>query len=193
VDLVHPQNWRWQAVAFFSFPAILLVPTAILRLLGMSVISPQFSGTVLVVCSLWCFHLLSKCFLHRCYGGTRLARISSSSPTAEAFAIAGKPCCLASMGRVACAARFYGRGWTTPWMNYVQVRVIFFRSITIHHDVALQSFRGEHSQYCDLPCWHEHFSFLYCLTAPPVLGLIFVWAGYAVIADKMWRQQKGRR
>lgn len=38
--LVYPQNWRWLAVAFFSFPALLLIPTAILRPLGVAVTSP---------------------------------------------------------------------------------------------------------------------------------------------------------
>jgi membrane protease YdiL (CAAX protease family) len=40
------RNWRWQAVAFFSFPVILLVPTAILHAFGLPVVWQRGGGTL---------------------------------------------------------------------------------------------------------------------------------------------------
>jgi len=44
--LAVPLNWRWQAVAFFGLPVILLVPSAILRGFGGPVAWQGPSGTL---------------------------------------------------------------------------------------------------------------------------------------------------
>jgi membrane protease YdiL (CAAX protease family) len=45
-SLVHPGNWRWQAVAFFFWPAILLIPAAIAHLLHAPLTWPQHRDTI---------------------------------------------------------------------------------------------------------------------------------------------------
>ena len=45
-SLVHPGNWRWQAVAFFFWPAILLIPAAIAHLFHAPLTWPQHRDTI---------------------------------------------------------------------------------------------------------------------------------------------------
>lgn len=44
--LAVPQKWKWQAVAFFGLPVILLVPSAILQAFGVPVVWERPSGTL---------------------------------------------------------------------------------------------------------------------------------------------------
>jgi membrane protease YdiL (CAAX protease family) len=44
--LVHPGNWRWQAAAFFFWPAMLLIPAAIAHLFHQPLTWPQHRGTI---------------------------------------------------------------------------------------------------------------------------------------------------
>jgi membrane protease YdiL (CAAX protease family) len=45
-SLVHPGNWRWQVVAFFFWPAILLIPAAIAHLFHAPLTWPQHRDTI---------------------------------------------------------------------------------------------------------------------------------------------------
>jgi membrane protease YdiL (CAAX protease family) len=45
-SLVHPGNWRWQAVAFFFWPAILLIPAAFAHLFHAPLTWPQHRDTI---------------------------------------------------------------------------------------------------------------------------------------------------
>jgi membrane protease YdiL (CAAX protease family) len=186
--LVHPQNWRWQAVAFFSFPAILLVPTVILRLLGMRVISPQFSGTVWSFAAFGVFSLLRNFFFTAVleepgWRGFLLPRLQQKLSPLLASLVVWLPWALWH------APLDFTGGVGHTWMNYVQVRVIFFIPITI---IMTWLYNRSAENILSTAIFHAGMNtFPFVLPyAPPALGLIFVWAGYAVIADKMWRRQK---
>lgn len=76
------------------------------------------------------------------------------------------------------------------WMSYVQVRVIYFVPVTIIMTWLYNRSGGNILSSAIFHAGMNTFPFVLPY-APPVLGLIFVWAGYGVIADKMWRRQKG--
>jgi membrane protease YdiL (CAAX protease family) len=47
-SVIHPSNWRWQAAAFFFWPALLLIPAAIAHFAHQLLTRPQPHDTVLL-------------------------------------------------------------------------------------------------------------------------------------------------
>lgn len=187
--LVVPQNWLWQAVAFLAFPVLLLIPTAIVRPFGVPVTSPRWSGTA---CSFVAYGALT--FLRNFFftgvmeepgwRGFLLSRLQQKLSPLLASLILWLPWALwhAPLDLTG------GVGHTL--VNYVQVRVIFFIPVTI---IMTWLYNRSNENILSTAIFHAGMNtFPFVLPyAPPALGLIFVWAGYAVIGDKMWRRPTG--
>ena len=185
--LVHPQNWRWQAVAFFSFPVLLLIPSAIVRLFGVAVTSPRFSGTVWSFAGSGVLMFLRNFFFTAVleelgWRGFLLPRLQQKLSSLVASLLLWLPWALWH------APLDFTGGVGRTWINYVQVRVIFFIPITI---ILTWLYNRSGRNILSAAVFHAGMNtFPFFLPyAPPVLALIFIWAGYTVIADKMWRRK----
>jgi membrane protease YdiL (CAAX protease family) len=80
--------------------------------------------------------------------------------------------------------RFELHMWT--WVDYMEIRVIFLIPITIIMTWLYNRSGGNILSTAIFHAGMNTFPFILPY-APPVLGLIFVWAGYAIFTDKMWR------
>lgn len=76
-------------------------------------------------------------------------------------------------------------------LYYVQVRVVFLIPITIIMTWIYNRSGGNLFSTAIFHAGMNTFPFVLPY-APPVLGLIFVWAGHAVFVDRMWRQPNER-
>jgi CAAX protease family protein len=189
--LTVPQNWRWQAVAFFSFPVILLVPTALLHAFGMPVVWERGSGTLWALAAYGAFMFLRNLFFTAFFEepgwrGFLLPLLQRKCSPLLASLLVWLPWALwhAPLD----ATRFQLHMWT--WIHYTETRVIFLIPIAI---IMTWLYNRSGGNILSTAVFHAGMNtFPFVLPyAPPVLGLIFVWAGYAVIADRMWRRQEG--
>lgn len=80
----------------------------------------------------------------------------------------------------------FGGGIGNTWMVYLQIRVIFLIPITV---IITWLYNRSGGNLLTAAIFHAGMNtFPFILPyAPPVFALIFVWAGYAIFADKMWR------
>jgi hypothetical protein len=102
--LVLPQNWRWPAVAFFSFPAILLFHKRDSPALRFSTgLAPKWRHSQLAGV-LWARHILPQFVFHRISRGAGLARVSPTSLAAPVLVTSGEPARMVSLGVVARAS-----------------------------------------------------------------------------------------
>ena len=182
-----PRTWRWQAVAFFSFPAILLVPTTILHAFGLPVVWQRGSGSLWSLAAygtlMFLRNLFFTAFLEEPgWRGYLLPNLQRRFSPLFASLLIWLPWAL----------------WHAPLdfsgdvghslIRYLQIRVIFLIPITI---IMTWIYNHSAGNILSTSIFHAGMNtFPFVLPyAPPVLGLIFVWAGYAVFADKMWRRQ----
>jgi uncharacterized protein len=185
--LAVPRNWRWQAVAFFCFPVILLVPTAILHAFGMPVIWQRGNGTLWSLAAYGAFMFLRNLFFTAFFEepgwrGFLLPALQKKFSPLLASPLVWFPWALwhAPLD----VTRFQLHMWT--WIDYTEIRVVFLIPITI---IMTWLYNRSGGNILCTAIFHAGMNtFPFVLPyAPPVLGLIFVWAGYAVFADKMWR------
>jgi membrane protease YdiL (CAAX protease family) len=185
--LTVPQNWRWQAVAFFSFPVILVVPTAILHAFGVAVVWQRGSGTLWSLATYGAFMFLRNLFFTAFFEepgwrGFLLPLLQRKCSPLLASLLVWLPWALWH------APLDFSGGVGHSLMYYVQIRVIFLIPITIIMTWLYDRSGGNILSTTIFHAGMNTFPFVLPY-APPVLGLIFVWAGYAVFADKMWRHQ----
>jgi uncharacterized protein len=185
--LTVPQNWRWQAVAFLSLPAIMLVPTAILHAFGVPAISQRGSGTLWSFAAYGAFMFLRNLFFTAFFEEPgwrgfllpclqrKLSPLWSSLLVWLPWALWHAPLDV---------TRFRLHMWT--WADYMQIRVIFLIPITI---IMTWIYNRSGGNILSTAIFHAGMNtFPFVLPyAPAAFGLVFVWAGYAVFADKMWR------
>jgi membrane protease YdiL (CAAX protease family) len=126
--LVYPRNWGWQAIAFFFFPAISLIPAAVVHLSGGASVWPEDRGTF------WSFAIHGAIFFLNNFlftavleepgwRGFLLPRLQQRFSPLLASLLVWLPWALSPFD-------FTG-GVGRTWLNYVQIRVIFFIPITI--------------------------------------------------------------
>jgi uncharacterized protein len=186
-----PRNWPWLALAFFSFPAILLVPTAILHAFGFPVVWQRGNATpwpfAVYAALMFLRNLFFTAYLEEPgWRGFLLPRLQQKFSPLLASLLVWLPWAL----------------WHAPLdfsgpvgrdlMYYAQVRVIFLIPITI---IMTWLYNRSGGNILSTAVFHAGMNTfpLVLPYAPPALGLIFVWAGYAVFSDKMWRQKRSDR
>ena len=188
--LMFPRNWRWQAVAFFSFPAILLVPTALLHLLGVRVAWQRGSGSLWTLAAYGAVMFLNNLFFTAFFEepgwrGFLLPRLQHKFSPLWASLLVWLPWALWHAPLDVTRLRLHM--WTPAY--YIEARVIFLIPITI---IMTWIYNRSGGNILSTVIFHAAMNTfpLVLPYAPPALGLIFVWAGYAVVSDKMWRRQQ---
>jgi membrane protease YdiL (CAAX protease family) len=73
------------------------------------------------------------------------------------------------------------------WAEYAEIRVVFLIPITI---IMTWIYNRSGGNLLCTAIFHAGMNtFPFVLPyAPPVFVLVFLWAGYAVFSDKMWRR-----
>lgn len=188
--LMVPQNWRWQAVAFFSFPALLLIPTAVLRAFALPVVWQRGSGTLWSLAAYGALMFLRNLFFTAFFEepgwrGYLLPNLQRRFSPLLASLLVWLPWALWH------APLDFSGGIGHDLLYYIQVRVVFLIPITIIMTWIYNRSGGNLFSTATFHAGMNTFPFVLPY-APPVLGLIFVWAGYAVFADRMWRQPNER-
>jgi membrane protease YdiL (CAAX protease family) len=183
--LVHRPN-RWSLIAFFSFPAFMLIPAGIVRLFGGPLVWPQQSGTLPVVVAkalmFLGYNILFAAALEEPgWRGFLLDRLESRFSPLLSTMLVWLPWML----------------WHGPLdhyrpvpfglMNWLLVRVVFLIPLCIiltwfynRSGRSIQSTVLFHASMNTFP-----FVLPYSM---PAFGLLFVWAGYAVFNGRMGRR-----
>jgi uncharacterized protein len=183
--LVFPRNWRWQAVAFSSFPALLLIPAAIAWLVGIPVVMPSVNG------SAWSFVALGALTFCRNFFFTAILE----EPGWRGFLLPHLQRRFSPL-TATLLVWFLWALWHVPldfsgpvgrtWLSYLQIRVVFFIPIAI---IMTWLYNSSNGSIFSVAIFHAAFNtFPFFLPyAPLMLSLLFVWAAYVVIRNRMWR------
>ena len=185
-SLVHPPNWRWPAVALLSMPAFLLVPSVLVHIFGVPFQwpAPQNSAWTYIASGIVKFGY--SLLFDRGPGGTRLAKVSAGALQHRFSPLAAS--LLVWLPWALWHAPLDFGGWVAnSLILYLEIRVIFLIPLTI-----LTTWIYNRSGHAILAAAIFHASFnTFPLILPFVQKtyvLIFVWAGYVVVKDKMWRR-----
>ena len=185
--LIPSRNWRWPAVALLSFPAILLIPSAILHAFGFRLVWPQARGSVWILLASGALMFLRNLFFTAFFEepgwrGYLLPHLQRKFSPLIASVLVWLP------WAVWHAPLDFTGGVGRSLVSYVQVRVIFFIPIAIIMTWLYNRSGGNILSTAIFHAGMNTFPFILPYAAP-ALGLIFVWAGYAIIAEKMWRRR----
>jgi membrane protease YdiL (CAAX protease family) len=183
--LVHPPNWRWPVVAFLSMPVFLLLPAILARIFGDALQWPttQSSAWAYAASGIvkFGYNLLFAAVLEEPgWRGFLLERLQQKFSPLLASLLVWLPWALWH------APLDFG-GWVaSSLILYLEIRVVFLIPLTI-----LTTWIYNRSGHAVLAAAIFHASFntfpLVLPFAPKMYALIFVWAGYVVVKDKMWR------
>lgn len=184
--LAVPQNWRWQAVAFFSLPAILLIPAAILRPLGVPLVLQRTT----VALGPWIAYgalMFLRGFFFTAYfeepgwRGYLLPCLQRKFSPLTASLIVWFPWALWH------APLDVGGPVGSNLANYLRVRVLSMILVAI---ILTWLYNRSGRNVLTVAIFHAGMNtFPIVLPYSPVsLGLVVVWAAYAILADKMWRR-----
>jgi membrane protease YdiL (CAAX protease family) len=183
--LVHPPDWRWPVIALLSMPAFLLLPSALAHFFGMPLQwpTPQSSAGAYAAAGIvkFSYSLLFAGVLEEPgWRGFLLQRLQRRYSPLLASIFVWLPCALWH------APLDFG-GWVaSSLILYLEIRVIFLIPLTI-----LTTWIYNRSGGAILAAALFHASFntfpLILPLVPKMYALIFVWAGYVVVKDRMWR------
>lgn len=183
--LVHPANWRWQAVAFFFFPAILLIPAAIVHFFHGTLVWPQHHGKLWLSAAYGGVSFLNS-FLFTAalaepgWRGFLLPRLQQRFSPLLATLFVWFPWALWH------APLDFARGIGRSWMSYLQIRVVFFLSVAI---ILTWLYNRSGGNLLAVAIFHAAMNtFPFVLPyAPKALGLILLCAALVIFSDRMWR------
>jgi membrane protease YdiL (CAAX protease family) len=184
--LVHPSNWPWQAVAFFFFPAILLIPASFANYFHGTVIRPEPHGT------LW----LSTAFGGVSFLNNFLFTAALEEPGWRGFLL---PRLQHRFSRLLASVFvwFFWAAWHAPldfsggvgssWRSYLLIRVIFLFPMTI---ILTWLYNRSASNLLSVVIFHAAMNtFPFVLPySPKALSLLFLFAVIVVYTDRMWRR-----
>ena len=183
--LVHPPNWRWPAIAFLSMPVFLLVPAGLAHIFGAPLQWPvaQRSAWAYAASGMvkFGYSLLFAAVLEEPgWRGFLLERLQHRFSPLLASLLVWLPWAFWH------APLDFG-GWVAnSLILYLEIRVIFLIPLTI-----LTTWIYNRSGHAVLAAAIFHASFntfpLILPFMPKMYALIFVWAGYVVVKDRMWR------
>jgi membrane protease YdiL (CAAX protease family) len=180
---LRPRNWKWPVIALLSFPALLLIPLPIAHALRLPIVSPNPGpgtgpmvayGLVAVLYNFFIAAVLEepgwRGFLLRSLQD-RFSPLTASLLVWFPWALWHLPMDLVGSVGHSLATWF----WT---------RVVLFIPLTILFTwLYIRSGRA----LASATLFHTSLIFANVLPhAPATFGLAFVWAGWVLIADRMW-------
>jgi membrane protease YdiL (CAAX protease family) len=177
-------GWRWPLLAVLAWPAFLLIPAWGAQLARLPVVQPRHGESALVTAAaaavLFLRQLLFAAFLEEPgWRGCLLPRLQNRHSALVASLLVWLP-----WAAWHAPLDFTGSVGHT-WLNYLEIRVIFFIPITI---LLTWLYNRSQGSILAVSLFHAAFNtFPFVLPySPPFLALIFVFAAWAVIADRMW-------
>jgi len=190
--LLHQPN-RWSLFAFLSFPAFLLIPAAVVHMFGGHLVKPAHDETVLVLASraamFFAFNLLFVAVQEEPgWRGFLLDRMQHKFPPLLSTLLVWLPWALWH------GPLDYFRPVPFSLTVWVLLRVVFMIPLAI---ILTWFYNRSARSIQTTAIFHAGMNtFPFVLPySQPAFGLIFVWAAYAVISERMWRhnpQDKGR-
>lgn len=185
-SLAVPRNWRWQAVALFSLPAILLIPAAIVHALGGAVVVNQAHvviGTWAAFSALMFLRgfFFTAIFEEPGWRGYLLPTLQRRFSPLTASMLLWIPWVLWH------APLDFGGPMGRSAAVYLQHRVVSLLLVTV---ILTWLYNRSGGNLLTVAVFHAGMdTFPLVLPYAPIsLALVVVWAGYAIIADKMWRR-----
>jgi len=183
---LQPRTFLWPCVGLLFFPAILMVPAAIVRFFGGALALPPhrdspwgylFQGTIAFLNAL----LFTAILEEPGWRGFLLPHLQKKFSPLLASLLVWLPWSLWH------APLDFSGGLGRSLMTYVQVRVIFLLPIAIILTWLYNRSGGDLLAVAFFHAGMNTFPFVLPY-APKMLGLIFVWALYVVVSQRMWRQ-----
>ena len=188
--LLRPRTFLWPYVGLLFFPAILVIPAAVVKLFGGVLVLPPhrdstwtylFQGTIAFLNAL----LFTAAFEEPGWRGFFLPRLQRKFSPLAASLLVWLPWWLWH------APLDFSGGVGRSWMTFVQVRVIFLIPIAITLTWLYNRSGGDLLSVAFFHAGMNTFPFVLPY-APKMLGLIFVWALYVTVSQRMWRQNLRR-
>jgi membrane protease YdiL (CAAX protease family) len=185
-SVVHPGNWRWQAAAFFFWPAILLIPAAIAHLAHQPLTRPQPQDTVLLSAAFAGISFLNN-FLFTAaleepgWRGFLLPRLQQRFSPLVASLFVWLPWALWH------APLDFHRPFRFTLVNYLLIRVVFLIPITI---ILTWFYNRSDSNLLTTIIFHASMNtFPFVLPYyQPAFTLVILFATAAIFTDRMWRR-----
>ncbi len=170
-------GWRWPVIAVLSMPAFLLIPAGVAHLAGLPLVGAARGGSALLFVKQF---LTAGLLEEPGWRGWLLPHLQQRRSPLTASIIVWLPWALWH------APLDFTGGVGSSWVMYIQVRVVYFIAITT---LLTWFYNRSGGSVLVTSLFHAGFNtFPFVLPySPPFLGLIFVWAIWAVIADRMWR------
>jgi membrane protease YdiL (CAAX protease family) len=181
--LLHPPN-RWSVYALLFFPLLLGIPTVLAHVLGARLVWPESQGSIpIAVATGFVFFLFNLLFVAALeepgWRGFLLDRLQHKLSPLSASFLVWLPWALWH------APLDYYRPGPFSWINYVLLRVVFLIPLTI----ILTWFYNRSGRSIQTTALFHAAMNTFPFVAPyyqAAWGLIFVFAAYAVISDRMW-------
>jgi membrane protease YdiL (CAAX protease family) len=187
--LVHPSNWRWQAVAFFFFPVVLLVPAAVVHFFHGTIVRPEPRSTIWLSAAFGGVSFLKNLLFTAAleepgWRGFLLPRLQQRFSPLMASLLVWLPWALWH------APLDFSGGIGRSWMSYLQIRVIFFLPVAI---LLTWLYNRSGGNLLCVAIFHAAMNtFPFVLPyAPKALGFIILFAVLIIFSDRMWRLRLG--
>jgi membrane protease YdiL (CAAX protease family) len=184
-SLVHPGNWRWQAVAFFFWPAILLIPAGIAHLFHAPLTWPQHRDTIRLSTAYGGIAFLSA-FLFTAaleepgWRGFLLPRLQQRFSPLLASILVWFPWALWH------APLDFHRPFRFTLVTYLLIRVVFLIPITI---ILTWLYNRSGANLLTVVIFHAAMNtFPFVLPYfQPAFALVILFAVIVIFTDRMWR------
>jgi len=183
--LVHRPN-RWTLIGLLLLPTILIVPAVMAHLFHLPLVVPHRQGTAALAIAAACVFLLYNVIFVAVleepgWRGFLLDRLQQKRSPLVASLMVWLPWALWHL-----PLDYFRPGGFSPAL-YVQRRVVFLVPIAI---ILTWIYNRSGRSVLATVMFHASMNVAPFVLPyyPPGLGLVFVFAGYAIIADRMWRQ-----
>jgi membrane protease YdiL (CAAX protease family) len=182
--LVHWPT-RWSLLAFVAFPAFMLIPAAVVHFFHGHLVWPALHGKTTIVVSraamFLCYNILFVAVLEEPgWRGFLLDRLQARFSPLLSTMLVWFPWALWH------GPLDYFRPVSFGWTNWLLVRVVFFIPLCI----VLSWFYNRSGRSIQATVLFHAAMNTFPFVLPysmPAFGLLFVWAGYAVVDSRMWR------
>ena len=184
--LVHPGNWRWQAIALFSLPAILLTGPVIVHRYGGTLVWPPQRATIWLCVAYGGISFLNNFMFTAAleepgWRGFLLPRLQQRFSPLIASLLVWFPWALWH------APLDFHRPFRFDLMNYLLIRVVFLIPISI---ILTWLYNRSSCNLLTTVIFHASMNtFPFVLpNYPPSFVLVIVWAIAVIFTDRMWRR-----